>query len=407
VSGNFVPGQAGLVPGARIGSYRLEERVGRGGMAVVFRAREERRNRIVALKVLAPGMTKDAGFRKRFLREPRAATAVNHPNILPVYDAGEAEGYLFIAMRYVRGGDVRGLLRQSGRLPVEQAWRIVSQMASALDAAHGAGLVHRDVKPANMLLESAADIPRRHQNRRPDDHSEHVYLTDFGVSKQVLAEQLTATGQIVGTLDYISPEQIEGRDVDGRTDLYSLACTTFELLAGVPPFRRDQGPAIIYAQLAQAPPSLVARRPELPPAVDRVLARALAKKQPERQANCSQFAAHLGWALELLGGRAAPAGQPAPESGSPHLAATRLAQVSKPPAPPPAEPGAARRHRGPPTEVVRSPDVVPRSSGQGADPGAAAADPAVQPDPAAQPGATPDAPPRPAGPEPPTTKRHP
>ncbi len=286
---------AGLGPGAAVGGYRLEQRIGRGGMAVVYRAADQRSGRTVALKILAPGLVRDGAFRARFVRESRVAAAVRHPNILPVYDSGEADGYLFIAMRYAPGGDVRTALRGAGRLTAGRAWPILAQVASALDAAHACGLVHRDVKPANMLLTA---------------HS-LVYLADFGVSRPMFAERLTSTGQIVGTLDYISPEQLEGHYVDGRADQYSLACSAFELLCGIPPFRRGQGAASIYAQVSEPPPSLAARVPGMPADVDTVLARALAKSRQDRFASCAQFAADLGQALGLGHGHAAgPHGAP-------------------------------------------------------------------------------------------------
>jgi len=211
-----VPGDAGGLPagvtaGSRLAGYLLEEQVGEGGMAAVFRARDERLGRLVALKVLAPALAADAEFRDRFLRESRAAAAVDDPHIIPVFEAGQAGGVLFIAMRYVPGGDVRTLLRREGPLPAGRAAAIISAVASALDAAHAAGLVHRDVKPANMLMDARAG--------RPD----HVYLSDFGLSKAALASSLTRTGQFLGTLDYVAPEQLEGQQVDGRADQYALA----------------------------------------------------------------------------------------------------------------------------------------------------------------------------------------
>lgn len=287
---------AGLRPGAVIAGYRLEERIGRGGMAVVFRAVDGRLGRPVALKILSPGLTADNAFRMRFINESRAAAAVEHPHIIPVYEAGETAGMLFIAMRYVRGGDARSLLRRIGPLPADRAWGIISQVAAALDAAHRRGLVHRDVKPGNMLLDVSSGLAGA-------DLTDHVYLTDFGISKQAQSARLTVTGQIVGTLDYAAPEQIEGRDVDGRTDLYSLACSVFELLSGLPPFQRGQGPALIYAHLSAAPPAITASRPDLPPAADRVIAKAMAKAAAERYASCAEFAADLGRALEVIAGR--------------------------------------------------------------------------------------------------------
>jgi DNA-binding beta-propeller fold protein YncE len=270
--------------GARVAGYRLDEQIGRGGMAVVYRAHDLRLDRQVALKILDPVLAEDPGFRQRFLRESRAAAAVDHPNIIPVFAAGEADGVLFIAMRYVSGPDVRTLLGSAGPLPAGRVMEIVSQMAAALDTAHGRGLVHRDVKPANMLLDPAPGGGR----------TEHVYLSDFGLSKQAVAGLgLTATGQLVGTLDYVAPEQIENRPVDGRGDLYSLACTAFEMLSGVPPFRRDQDLALLWAQLSEVPPPLTGRRPDLPLAVDQVMAKALAKSPGDRYARCLDFAEAL------------------------------------------------------------------------------------------------------------------
>ena len=270
--------------GARVAGYRLDEQIGRGGMAVVYRAHDLQLDRQVALKILDPVLAEDAGFRQRFLRESRAAAAVDHPNIIPVFAAGEADGVLFIAMRYVSGPDLRTLLDSGGPLPARRAVEIVSQVAAALDTAHERGLVHRDVKPANMLLDPAPGGGR----------TEHVYLSDFGLSKQAVAGLgLTATGQLVGTLDYVAPEQIENRPVDGRGDLYSLACTAFEMLSGAPPFRRDQHLALLWAQLSEVPPPLTGRRPDLPLAVDQVMAKALAKSPDNRYARCLDFAEAL------------------------------------------------------------------------------------------------------------------
>ncbi len=306
---------AGLAAGSRVGGYRLEEQVGAGGMAVVFRAVDERLGRRVALKLLAPGLASDAAFRQRFLRESRAAAAVDDPHIIPVHEAGEASGVLFIAMRYVPGGDVRTLLHEQGPLPAERAAAIISPVASALDAAHDAGLVHRDVKPANMLVDARPG--------RPD----HVYLSDFGLSKGPLSSAgLTGTGQYLGTPDYMAPEQIEGRAAGGRADQYALACAAFELLCGEPPFRRDQGMAVLFAHLQQPPPPLASRRPGIAAAADAVFARALAKAPQDRYASCRDFADALRDALGVAayhsGPGAAPAGQlaarhPAAEIASP------------------------------------------------------------------------------------------
>jgi serine/threonine-protein kinase len=287
--GDAIPGEVGVGFGAasRIAGYRLEQRIGTGGMAVVFRARDERLGRLVALKILAPGLAADNEFRQRFVRESQAAAAVDDPHIIPVFEAGEAEGVLFIAMRYVPGGDVRSLLRREGPLPPARVAAIISPVASALDAAHAAGLVHRDVKPANILVDTRPG--------RPD----HVYLADFGLSKGRSSVMLTGIGSSMGTPAYMAPEQIEGRPVDGRTDQYALACAAFELLAGEPPFARDQDHAVIYAQLTAPPPALTSRRPGLTAGADGVLARALAKAPDKRYASCREFAEALRLALGL------------------------------------------------------------------------------------------------------------
>ena len=281
---------AGFGPGSRVAGYLLEEQIGAGGMAVVFRAHDMRLDRTVALKILAPGLAADEAFRQRFVRESRAAAAVDDPHIIPVFEAGESQGVLFIAMRFVRGGDARSLVARSGRLPPARAVEVVSQVARALDAAHGRGLVHRDVKPANMLLDAGGGEGR----------PEHVYLSDFGLSKGSLQQSgLTGTGTFLGTLDYVAPEQIEGRPVDGRADEYALACAAFELLSGSPPFARPEAMAVMYAQLNEPPPALSGRAPGLPGAADAVFARGLAKAPADRYGSCQEFAEALRHALGL------------------------------------------------------------------------------------------------------------
>lgn len=278
----------GFFPGSRIAGYRLGEQIGRGGMAVVFRAQDERLERQVALKILSPALAADETFRHRFILESRSAAAVDDPYIIPVFEAGEADGVLFIAMRYVPGGDVDALLKQTGPLPAERVAAIISGVASALDTAHAAGLVHRDVKPTNMLLDTRVG--------RPD----HVYLSDFGLSKGALSSaDLTGVDRFMGTLHYCAPEQIQGRRVDARTDEYALACTAFELLSGRPPFSQEEASAVLYAQLKEPPPRLAPRRADLPAAVDDVLLRALAKAPEERYASCGEFADALRMALGL------------------------------------------------------------------------------------------------------------
>jgi serine/threonine protein kinase len=296
----LVPG--GLAPGSQIAGYTIEQQIGRGGMAVVYRASDGRLNRSVALKILAPEFASDTSFRQRFIREMRAAAAVDHPNIVPVFDAGEADGALFIAMRYVSGQDLRTLLDHEGTLPAARVAHLISQAAAALDEAHSRGLVHRDVKPGNMLIGTMTG------SGQPD----HLYLSDFGLSKQRMSSaSLTLTGQFLGTLDYMAPEQVEGHDVDGRADLYALACTAFEMLTGQPPFRRDQNFAVMYAQLSAPAPAVTALRPDLPPAVDQVIARALAKSPGDRYQTCTEFAKALRAACGLGRSAAGPAADPA------------------------------------------------------------------------------------------------
>ncbi len=279
-----------LATDSRIAGYWLEEQIGQGGMAVVFRARDERLHRLVALKVLAPALAGDGESRQRFIRESQAAAAVDDPHIIPVFEAGETPaGALFIAMRFVPGGDVYSLVRRTGPLSAPRVAAIVSPVASALDAAHAAGLVHRDVKPANMLLDTRPG--------RPD----HVYLSDFGLSKGTVSTstRLTGAGHFMGTLDYISPERIEGHQADGRTDQYALACSAFEMLTGAPPFRSPEAAALMYAQLSHPPPPLTSRRPDLPAAADQVFAQALAKIPGDRYASCRDFADALRAAFDL------------------------------------------------------------------------------------------------------------
>jgi serine/threonine-protein kinase len=310
------PGAAGFSAGSRIARYRLEEQIGEGGMAVVFRARDERLRRPVALKILSPALAEDDEFRRRFIRESRSAAAVDDPHIIPVFEAGDANGVLFIAMRFVPGGDVGTLVRRLGPLPGPRAAAIVSAMASALDAAHAAGLVHRDVKPANMLVDARPG--------RPD----HVYLSDFGLTKGAWSStSLTATGHFMGTLDYSAPEQIRGEKVDARTDEYALACVAFALLCGRPPFHRGEAMAVMYAQLSEPPPTLGSLRAGLAPEVEHVMRRALAKAPGERYPSCGEFADALRAALGLGQYNSDASHEPGPASPD-----GRLASPDGPPA---------------------------------------------------------------------------
>ena len=379
-AGEFGSGEFGV--GSLIAGYRLEERIGRGGMAVVFRAYDSRLDRQVALKILAPGLAEDEAFRQRFIRESRVAAAVDDPHITPVFEAGEANGVLFIAMRYVRGGDVRSLIDQLGPLPAARVAEIISQVASALDAAHARGLVHRDVKPANMLLEPS------HGDERPD----HVYLSDFGLSKTSLAVSgLTATGQFLGTLDYVAPEQIEGRPLDGRTDEYALACSAYEMLCGEPPFRRDQGVSVMFAHLSEPPPPLRRRRPDLPREIDEVITKALAKAPDDRYRTCRDFAAALRPVLGRVARRQAglPVSHPMTEIAlpvsKPDVQPEQVAAASAGPAadePGQAEPTPPDAAGPPPPSYeptaahTQVPDVRPPTQTGLTDPSAGAAGPA-------------------------------
>jgi len=288
VSEDFPAHLSGFRPGSVLAGYRIEAHLAAGGMGVVFRARDLRLGRLVALKVLVPALAADPVFRRRFIAESRAAAAVDDPHIIPVYEADEADGVLFIAMRFVQGGDLRRVLEREGLLSPDRAAEFISPVASALDAAHAAGLIHRDVKPGNILVDTRAG--------RPD----HVYLSDFGAVKGATSSvSLTQTGHFLGTPDYAAPEQVNGLTVDGRTDQYALACVTYQLLAGEPPFARDHGMAVLLAHLSAQQPSLTSRRPDLPGAADHVLARAMAKTPDERYESCGNFADALRDALGL------------------------------------------------------------------------------------------------------------
>jgi serine/threonine-protein kinase len=290
LSGEFLPYLTGFRPGSMLAGYRLEALVGAGGMAVVFRARDERLDRPVALKILDPSRVKDdPALRERFIAESRAAAKVDDPHIIPVYEADEADGVLFIAMRFVHSGDLRNVLERERRLTSERAMAFISPVASALDAAHAAGLVHRDVKPANILVDA-----------RPGRPAE-VYLSDFGIAKAAVAgPALTEPGFLMGTPDYSAPEQIDGQAVDGRADQYALACLAYELLAGAPPFRSGGDVvSILGAHLHAPPPSLETPRPDLPAAAGQVLARAMAKAPGQRYESCGDFAEALREALGL------------------------------------------------------------------------------------------------------------
>jgi serine/threonine protein kinase len=286
------------MPG-KIAGYRLEGHIGEGDMAVVRLAHDERLDRKVAVKILAPELARDAAFRVRLLHQVRAAAEIDHPHILPVYEVGDASGIVYVVMRYVRGCDARSLLSPLGSLPFARAWKVIAQVASALDTAHAYGVIHRNVKPANMLFEASSEVGGRTPDWAAGGRFDHVYLSDFGMRRDWSPDEIITAAHSTGTLDYVAPEQIEGRALDGRADLYSLACAGFELLCGTAPFGQDQGLTVMYAQLYAPPPPATARRPDLPTAVDVVLATALAKNPADRYATCGQFAEELRTALGL------------------------------------------------------------------------------------------------------------
>ncbi|MFF3322633.1 serine/threonine-protein kinase [Streptomyces sp. NPDC002889] len=314
-------GRTSELIGKQIANYLVEREIGRGGMAVVYRAKDLRLDRTVALKLLAPELARNDTFRKRFTHESRVAASIDHPHIVPVFEAGETEGLLYIAMRYVPGQDLRALLDRQGPLAAGAAGRIAAQVASALDAAHAHDLVHRDVKPGNILIAEGTD----------SEHPEHVYLTDFGLTKKSLSlTGFTSVGQFVGTLDYVAPEQISGKPVDGRCDVYSLACVVYETMAGTPPFQRDDDMALLWAHQYDPPPPLTSKRPDFPPAVDDVLGKALSKSPEDRYDSCSRFVAAL---------RAAAAGtHPGTGDHAPTMVDGRGLVSSDAPAPPPGPP---------------------------------------------------------------------
>jgi serine/threonine protein kinase len=259
--------------GTMFAGYRIEGLLGRGGMGVVYRAEHPRLGAPVALKVMGPELATDEVFRERFVREARAAARLTHPNIVPIYDAGEWKGDLYLAMRLIDGQDLRSLLRKAGPLSLEQTHAIGVQIGSALDAAHRSGVIHRDVKPANILVDPGPDA----------GYGPLAYLGDLGLTKQVESRiGGTPTGEIVGTIDYMAPEQINGEQVDGRSDIYSLACVLFECLTGEPPYVRDNQAAVLWAHLHDEVPRATSVNPALPAAVDGALTRGLAKSPDDR-----------------------------------------------------------------------------------------------------------------------------
>ncbi len=316
--------------GSELGGYRIEAVIGRGGMGVVYRAEDLRLGRKVALKLLAPELAANDGFRQRFESESRLAAAIDHPHIIPLYEASDAEGLLFLTMRFVDGIDLKGLLERDAPLAPERALSIADQVAGALDAAHARGLVHRDVKPANVLVHAGAGRGA----------SEHCYLTDFGLTKDTSQNRgLTATGQFVGTISYVAPEQIEGSTQSVATDQYALGCVLFECLTGHAPFERDSELDVMWAHLSDDPPPVTAHRSDLPEGIDAVIAKALSKVPEDRYETCTAMVAAARAAITTpaaddptVVARTVVSGKPASES--PPAGATRLSPAPAAPADP-------------------------------------------------------------------------
>jgi serine/threonine protein kinase len=335
--------------GSVLAGYRLEELIGRGGMSAVYRAEHVHLGKKVALKILSAALAQDEDFRERFLRESRVAASIDHPNVIPIFDAGDAGGRLYIAMRHVDGLDLKRLIERDGPLSLGRTVFFIEQVSSALDIAHSLDLVHRDVKPANVLVVGG---------------TERVFLTDFGVAKHSGSTGLTRTGYFLGTIDYAAPEQIEGRPVDARTDVYAVGCLVYECLTGGPPFERGGEMAVIHAHLTEDPPRPSLKRPDLPSMIDAVIAKAMAKRQAERYNSCGALAQALrAVALDMVPG----------ESGEQWRAPAFETVISRPskeeepgPAPLPAPPvpatAADSSSREPPPPVERTSGPAPDSS---------------------------------------------
>jgi DNA-binding NarL/FixJ family response regulator len=271
-------GAFALSAGATFAGHRIDGVAGRGGMGVVYLATDLTLDRPVALKLIAPELARDPVFRARFVSECKLAAAIDHPHIVPIFHAGEERGALYVTMRYIRGTDLRTLLGKEGRLAPRRAVGIVADVAGALEAAHERGLVHRDVKPANVLLATR-------------EGAESAFLTDFGVTKERSVETgLTKTGFAVGTADYMAPEQARGLEVDGRADIYALGCVLYRALSGSVPYERDSDVDKLWAHIHEPPPSLLDVCPDLPPALAIVLDRALAKSPDDRQQSAPELA---------------------------------------------------------------------------------------------------------------------
>ena len=298
---------APLAPGAEIAGYRIVRTLGHGGMGVVYLAEDRERGGQLAIKLLAAELAEQGDFRRRFLREARYASQLDHPNIVRVQGAGEADGNLYIAMQYIPGSDLTTVLAERGRLDPPRALSMLEQVAAGLDAVHAAGMLHRDVKPGNVLVADPGH-----------DANGSCYLTDFGLTKSPTQDSaaLTSFDTFVGTLDYVAPEQILKAEVDHRVDVYSLACLLYECLSGLPPFRHLSGADLLQAHIREVPPPMP--RPELAPAIHEVVARGLAKKPEDRFGSCGELMAAARAALRV------PAAERLPPRARPRVGSIRL-----------------------------------------------------------------------------------
>jgi serine/threonine protein kinase len=335
--------------GSELGGYRIEAEIGRGGMGIVYLAEQIRLERKVALKVITPALADDVGFRSRFERESRLAASIDHPNVVPIHEAGERDGLLYIAMRYVRGSDLKQELAHGGLDPA-RVTGVIGQVAGALDAAHANGLVHRDVKPANILLEQAPG-------------GERAYLTDFGLTKRISsASGVTQSGVFVGTIDYIAPEQLQGGAVDARTDVYALACVLYHALTGRVPYERDDEIAKMHAHANLPPPALLEAAPHVGPAFDEVIRRGMAKRPDDRYASAGDLARAAAAAVHgrepTLAERSVATGAAAPGAAAPGAAAAGF--PAPPPRPTVAAPPPPPQRPGPPTSPTTPLPPTPR-----------------------------------------------
>jgi hypothetical protein len=353
-----------LQSGTVIAGYRIDELISRGGMGLVYRATNVALNRIYALKIIAPDLAEDEQFRERFKREMRIAASLHHPNIVGIHYAGEHDGLLFFVMDYITGTDLREILRRTGAIEPNRAVDLLQQFASALDAAHGRGLVHRDVKPANIMI-------------TVKDGEEHAYLTDFGLAKKYdTVSGLTVKGSVVGTVDYMAPEQITGAHTDARTDIYALGCVFFQMLSGRVPYERENSVATLFAHVHEAPPQLEGNIAGTYPAFEPVLDKAMSKEPGERYLSAGDFARDAAAALKGMRYTAPPTvvgtgeATPAPQSVAPEpsppppgaeptvVDAPAPAAPTAPAEPPPPEPVTAA---GAPTAMAEQPPPEPVS----------------------------------------------